>query len=77
MAQIILDDLDDRLVARLKSQASRHGRTLEGEVQIILEQQAGKVSKAEAHSIAEEWSRRLAGSDFSDSTEMIREDRER
>jgi hypothetical protein len=41
MAQILIEGLDDQVVARLKSRAESHGRSLEGEVRSMLESAAG------------------------------------
>ena len=76
MAQILIRDLDSELIKRLKSQAKRHGRSLQGEVQAILEA-AASYSVEEARHIAEQWRQCLAGQMVSDSANLIREDRER
>lgn len=76
MAQILVRDLDSELIERLKSQARRHGRSLQGEVKAILEA-AATYSMEEARQIAEQWRHRLAGQMVSDSADLIREDRER
>ena len=78
MKQILVRDLDEKIVDRLKSQAKRHGRSLQGEVKVIL---IGAVdfSLREARAISERWQKRLAvaGHAFSDSARLIREDRDR
>jgi plasmid stability protein len=76
MAQVLVRDLDSELIERLKSQARRHGRSLQGEVKAILES-AASYSMMEARHIAEQWRQRLAGQMVSDSADLIREDRER
>jgi antitoxin FitA len=48
MAQIIVRNLDDDVVARLKTRARDNDRSLEAEVRHILEQSA-KVDMAQAH----------------------------
>jgi plasmid stability protein len=76
MAQIIVRNLEDAVVERLKARAKASGRSLEAEVRQILEQSA-KVDMAQARQMAIEMRRRLKGRKFPDAVELIREDRER
>ena len=76
MPQLLVRDLDPGTVERLKLRAQRHGRSLQGELKAIL-QAAAIFSMSEAGSVAEAWQRKLAGSAYTDSAEVIREDRER
>lgn len=76
MAQILIRDLDDETVKRLKDRARRHGRSLQGEAKLILTQAAG-MSLSEARQLALQWHQKLAGRDFPDSTDLVREDRQR
>jgi plasmid stability protein len=76
MAQILIRDLDDETVKRLKERARRHGRSLQGEAKLILTQAAG-LSHREARELAHQWQQKLAGRPFPDSTALIREDRQR
>jgi uncharacterized membrane protein len=76
MAQVLVRDLDTVVVERLKIRARRHNRSLQGEVKAILEA-AAPLSMSDARSLAEGWQRRLAGRIKGDSSELIREDRER
>jgi len=76
MPQILVRDLDDVLVERLKRQAKRHHRSLQGEVKAILIESA-RMTPEEMLSAAEGWQRRLAGGKFSDSSRLVREDRGR
>jgi plasmid stability protein len=76
MAQIIVRNLDDAVVERLKARARANGRSLEAEVRQILEQSA-KVDMATARLMAMDIRRRLKGRKFPDVAELIREDRER
>jgi len=59
-AQILVRDLDDVLVERLKRQAKRNHRSLQGEVKAILIESA-RMTPEEMLSAAENWQRRLAG----------------
>ena len=79
MAQILVRGLDDALVARLKERAKLNHRSLQGEVKAILEETAPMATKAEALAIVDKWQRywEEKGKTFSDSAELIREDRDR
>ena len=77
MAQVLVRDLDADVVERLKDRASRHGRSLQKETKAILEEASRRYGMEEARRVAEEWHERLAGRTFSDSAELIREDRDR
>lgn len=76
MAQIIVRNLDDAVVERLKAQAKDNNRSLEAEVRNILEQSA-KIDMAQARQIVMEWRKKLQGREFVDSVALIREDRDR
>ena len=76
MTQLLVRDLQVETVQRLKVHAQRRGRSLQGELEAILEAAAG-YSPEEARAVSQAWQARLAGREFSDSAEMIREDRER
>ena len=76
MPQILVRDLDDVLVERLKRQAKRHNRSLQGEVKAILIESV-RMTPEEMLAAAEGWQRRLAGRKYSDSSRLIREDRGR
>jgi len=76
MAQIIVRNLNEAVVDRLKARARENDRSLEAEVRHILEQSA-KVDIAQARQIVLDIRERLNGRTFSDSLELIREDRVR
>jgi plasmid stability protein len=76
MAQILIRGLEDHVVARLKDRAVLHGRSLEGEARSILESASGFTAE-EARRVVDNWQSRLAGRKFSDSVELLREDRRR
>lgn len=76
MAQIIVRNLDDAVVERLKAQAKDNNRSLEAEVRNILEQSA-KIDMAQARQIVMERRKKLQGREFVDSVALIREDRDR
>lgn len=77
MAQILIRDLDDELVATLKARAKANHRSLQGEVKALLEE---KVLAKSMHQVREDLRRFRAGlrkKRFSDSAKLIRADRER
>jgi hypothetical protein len=78
MAQILVRGLDDTLVARLKERARENHRSLQREVKAILEEAAAQATNAEVEAILDKWQRhwRQKGKTFSDSAELIREDRD-
>ncbi len=76
MARILIRDLDDETVGRLKDRARRHGRSLQGEARLILTHSAG-LTFDDARKLARQWQKKLAGRECPDSTHLIREDRQR
>jgi plasmid stability protein len=76
MARILIRDLDDQTVERLKDRAKRHGRSLQGEAKQILTHAAGMTSD-DAQKLSQQWHKKLAGRKLPDSTQIIREDRRR
>ena len=76
MAQILVRDLNPDVIERLKGQAKRHGRSLQGEVKVILES-AAKLPMGEARQLAARLRQSLEGRIKGDSADLIREDRER
>ena len=76
MPDILIRGLDPILLKQLKSQAKRHGRTLQSEARFILEQ----ATQADPEAIAAIFARcdkLLAGRRFSGSAKLIRQDRNR
>jgi hypothetical protein len=78
MAQLLVRDLDDETIKRLKARAIRQGRSLQKEVKLIIEE-AAQQNHAEAWEAVNRFRKRLekTGRSFSDSVELIREDRDR
>lgn len=80
MAQLLIRNLKEKTLKRLKSLAKRHGRSLQGEVKLIVEDAAETAMKwDEFRAQAEQWQKKLAatGVKFGDSAELIHEDRDR
>ena len=72
MPDILVRGLDKQTVQRLKARAKRHGRSLQSEAKLMLEQAAGATSE-EIVAILEAWERTLAGRRFARSVDLIRE----
>ena len=77
MAQVLVRQLDEKVVERLKKRAKQHGRSLQSEVKTILEEAVPDYEAAWKR--IERFRKRLSesGRRFSDSADLIREDRER
>ncbi|MFO1038407.1 MAG: plasmid stabilization protein [Geminicoccaceae bacterium] len=76
MAQILVRELSDEVVAELKQRAAQHNRSLEAEVRAILEELAGLAQRRrEAEARSARWMARWReeGRTFSDSAELLRE----
>lgn len=78
MSDILIRDLDEQALLRLKAKAKRNGRSLQAQAKLILETAAG-YSLSEALASAKQWRKKLArpGQRFTDSAALIREDRGR
>ncbi len=79
MAQILVRDLDNAVVERLKARAKANHRSLQGEVKAILEREVpSHMTPDEMVQTIESWQERWRrlGRTFSDSAELIREDRD-
>lgn len=78
MPQLLIRNLEDETVERLKTRAKVNHRSLQAEVQLILEQ-AAKIQPNDFWKDAEQMRSRLTATDktFSDSSELLREDRDR
>lgn len=78
MAQILVRDLDEGVVGRLRALAAEHNRSLEAEARVILSQASTRKvldHQAAAARLAE-FRRRMEGQAFPDSTALLREDRD-
>ena len=64
MAQLFVRDLDLKTVERLKARAKDHGRSLQGEVKVILIE-ATALSLREARGVSAQWQKRLGGRSMS------------
>ncbi|HEV7518111.1 MAG TPA: hypothetical protein VGR07_17570 [Thermoanaerobaculia bacterium] len=76
MAQLLVRNLNPDVVERLKARAHEHGRSLQAEVQRILEGASGRRME-EARELADRIRASLVGLPHSDSAELLAEDRAR
>jgi antitoxin FitA len=80
MSQLILNNIDPPLLEKLKIRAVNHHRTLEEELKAILEEaiETEQAAKMKAFSEqAAQMRQALSGRVHTDSTDLVREDRER
>ncbi|MBB6254343.1 FitA-like ribbon-helix-helix domain-containing protein [Nitrospirillum iridis] len=75
MAQLLVRQVDDAIVAALKTRASAHGRSVEAEHRAILEQ-ALRPGPTDFAQRAAELRRQSAGRQAMDTTALIREARD-
>ncbi len=76
MAQILVRNLDPDVVERLKKRAHASGRSLQSEVKGILED-ATRADYDRARKVANQIRCKLGDKTFSNSVDLIREDRDR
>ena len=76
MPDILIRGLDAQALKRLKTRAKQHGRSLQGEAKLLLEQAAG-IGAEEVAAMLDGWKQRFSGRKFSDSAGLIGEDRQR
>jgi plasmid stability protein len=77
MAAILIEDLEEAIAKSLKEQAMQHGQTVEAEARTIPTEALRRPTDAwaTANALREKLAR--CGRQFSDSVELIREDRDR
>ena len=76
MAKVLIRNLDERTVTLLKERAARNDRSLQAELQSIVER-AATVDVAEGRALAARIRRKLGNRKHSDSTNLIADDRRR
>ncbi len=74
MANVLVRDLEDEVLRQLKAAAKAHGRSLQAEIHEVL-RTASVRSLAETRRLSARWLRRLDAASQSDSTDLIRDDR--
>lgn len=76
MAALLVRNLDDRLVQKLKQRAKRNGRSVEAEHRALLEQSLGPADKAEWLARAAELRQGMIPVPDGTSLELLRESRD-
>lgn len=77
MAQVLVRQLNEKVVDRLKKRAREHGRSLQSEVKTILEEAVPDYEGAWKRIELIRTKLKRLGRKFSDSADLIREDRDR
>lgn len=75
MPNLLIRDLDPDVLDQLKASAREHGRSLQAEIHDVL-RRAGLRRLAETRRLSAKWIKRLAHGRHSDSTDLIRDDRD-
>lgn len=76
MAQILVRDLDEEVVEQLKKRAQKGGRSLQSEVKNIIEQ-AARMDMESALKLVNAIRKKFKKRKMTDSTDLVREDRNR
>ena len=76
MAEVLIRNLDERTVARLKERAARNDRSLQAELQTIVER-AAMMEAIDARVLAARIRRKLGNRQHTDSSVSIADDRQR
>jgi hypothetical protein len=75
MAQVLIRNVDDGVVDKLKARAKRNGVSLEAELRDILQREAMPRSMEEVRDILGELDRRTRGRTLADGAKLLRKDR--
>lgn len=76
MSRLTLHNLDPDLLERLQRRAHENDRSPEAELRHILKTEAHRMTKRELRESCREIAKRTGGTPQTDSTELIREDRD-
>ena len=76
MRELQLQDLNEETWAQMEYLAALHGRTLQEQITAMLEEATRVFTPEDALLVALHWQRKLGDRTFSDSADLIREDRE-
>lgn len=77
MPDLLIRDVDEKAVERLKAKATQHGQSLQQYLKAAVEREAMERTADERRRILERSLHHFAGRTFGDSAEAIREDRDR
>jgi plasmid stability protein len=76
VAEVLIRNLDERTVAKLKERAARNERSLQAELQTIVER-AAAIDVIESRALAERIRRKLGNRTHTDSAALLADDRRR
>lgn len=76
MANVLIRDLDERTIAKLKERAASNNRSLQAELHLIVER-AASLNPVTSRAAAARIRQKLGGRQHSDSTSLVAEDRHR
>jgi plasmid stability protein len=76
MPNVLVRDVDEKVLEKLKTKAARNGRSLQREVQIILNEAINFEPLSDSE-VAKKIKDSLRGRQHSESAELLREDRNR
>lgn len=76
MPSLLVRNLDDHIIDRLKANAKHHGRSLQKEVKAILTETVAFLT-TEAAAVSAGWRKSLRNRKMGDSVDLVREDRNR
>ena len=77
MPDLLIKDIDEKVLERLKVRAERKGQSLQSEIGIILKDVAEKFEQSTDAELARKIKDSLRGRSHSDSAELLCEDRAR
>jgi plasmid stability protein len=77
MPKVLVRDLDEATIERLKARARQHGRSLQTEMKTILEEAAGQMTMGEFREAILRLRRQLGKRRFSNSARLIARERQR
>jgi len=77
MAQVLVRQLNDKVVDRLKKRAKEHGRSLQSEVKTILEDAVPDYERAWKRIDSLRLRLKRSSRKFTNSADLVREDRDR
>jgi hypothetical protein len=75
MLDVLIRDVEEAALVKLKERAHGNGRSLGAELKLIWEQAARQVDMTTVRVLAEQMTRSLQGRSHTDSSALLREDR--
>lgn len=77
MSQLLIRDISPGIIKSLKRRAKQHHRSLQGELKYIVEIAASTMTTKDMKALSQAWHKRLKSGSYTDSAELLREDRNR